>query len=207
MNFKNLFCILAVSGAVFASALADAPTAIVGRGQSVSQDGQKAGFMFRVGKNENGQTRGNFTFHTRATDPNRVISIKMTDPAGLQANGNKGTFGGPAVLVVRIGDKTETFRGRVNVRIADNRAGDRPEGDKVADKPTRGQDARGQIDKKADTDLPGYEFDLPKDFSEAERNRRDHISVEFQAQGSDRSFSYAGVVVHGDIAIRNGNRN
>lgn len=206
MKLKHTICLGLALTAGIASAMTLAPVAVFGRGQTVSQDGQKAAFQMRVMQNENNQTRGQFAFHTKEANPNRLISIRMAEPAGLQSNGNKGSFGGPAVLTVRIGDRTENVRGRVNVHVVDNRQPERPEDGKQKDKAVDGKAPNRELGQKDEQELPNLEFDLPKDFSEAERNRRDKIVIEFQAADSNRTYSYSGVVVHADIVIKSGPR-
>lgn len=119
MNFKTITVCIATTAALVATAQVQAPNSgMFGKGVAKNEDAT-AEFQFRLGKNNEGQVRGQLTFNAKLNDGNRVVHVELKDPNGLHIESNTGIARGEAILVVRRGNDVERIPGKIVVKAVD----------------------------------------------------------------------------------------
>lgn len=119
MNFKTISVSIATTAALMATAQVQAPQAVMaGKGLAKNPEAT-AEFQFRLGKNDQGQVRGQLNFTAKVNEGNRVVHVELKDPHGLQVDQNTGIARGEAVLVVRKGDHVDRIPGRIMLKATD----------------------------------------------------------------------------------------
>lgn len=134
LNLRQSLVTAAVVSTVFASAQAGPAQVMHGRGVAIDANA-RAEFKLRVGRNDQNQLRGDFTFTAKTRNPERTVTIRLREPARFQVTDKRGVMSGPARLVVRDGRQTREVNGTVVVTGIDlvERRNNAPQTEDVAE--------------------------------------------------------------------------
>ena len=150
------------------------PVIAAGKGVAEARNNIRSEFQFRFFPGRRqGTFGGDFTMSAVSREPQRSIKLNFGEVAEIRTDGDTAIIHGTARLAVRTNEGERVFSGRVKITVKD-----------IA--PNRRD---GEVDGNA--------------AAPQEHERKDRITVEFQAVGADVTWTFEGVVVRGGIIVNN----
>ncbi|MCB0824836.1 MAG: hypothetical protein KDC26_01490 [Armatimonadetes bacterium] len=143
-----------------------------GKGVAEARNNIRAEFQFRFFPGRRpGAFGGDFSMSAVSREPHRAIKLNFGEVAEIRTDGDTAIIHGSARMAVRTDDGERVFNGRVKITVKD-----------IA--PNRRD---GEVDGNA--------------AAPQEHDRKDRITVEFQAVGADVTWTFEGVVARGGIIV------